>query len=219
MKAHLVQKDIGNTDLTPFLERAREAGAGLVCFGELAASGCLYTRREVEPLATYLELFGKYDIRVMCGLPVKTEQGLRNTYLYHHRGKTQRYFKINLFGPMNEPDTYRAGSEPGVWETDFGRVGAAICYDIRFPEVFKDLMNRKVDLIFVPAAFPLVRIEDWRNLLVQRARESGVKVIGINAVGDDGTNVFGGSTMVIDPNGMIIAEADQQSEMALEIEL
>ncbi|MCP4683818.1 MAG: hypothetical protein GY867_00060, partial [bacterium] len=117
MKAHLVQKDVRNADLTPFLDRAREAGVGLVCFGELATSGCLYEPRVVAALEDHLEMFRPYDFRVMVGLPLKTEDGLRNTYLYYYRGEHRQYHKINLFPPMNEPEIYRPGAEPGIWET------------------------------------------------------------------------------------------------------
>jgi len=219
LKAHLVQKDIRNADLTPFLDRAREAGAGLICFGELATSGCLYEPREVEALEHHLERFRPYDLRIMVGLPMKTVDGLRNSYLYYHRGQYQQYHKINLFPPMNEPDTFSPGTEAGVWETDFGRVGVAICYDLRFPGLFKAFAAQKVDTVFVPAAFPRARINDWCDLLVQRARENRLKVVGINAVGDDGTNVFGGSTMVVDSEGNITVQADEQTETVIEVEL
>ncbi|MCP4684646.1 MAG: hypothetical protein GY867_04270 [bacterium] len=219
MKAHLVQKETGNEDLGPFLDRAQEAGAGLVCFGELATSGCLYEPREVATLESHLERFRMYDLRIMVGLPLKTDEGLRNTYLYYHKGAHQLYHKINLFPPMNEPGIYAPGQHPGIWETDFGRIGAAICYDLRFPEIFKNLVARKVDLIFVPAAFPKARINDWRELLIERARESRCRIVGINAVGDDGTNVFGGTTMVVDPEGNVLAQADEQTETVLEVEL
>lgn len=155
----------------------------------------------------------------MVGLPLKTDQGLRNTYLYYRKGEYQTYFKGKLFPPMNEPDTFVAGTSPGVWETDFGRVGIAICFELRFPETFAGLAKAEVETIFVPAAFPLVRISDWKSLLARRAQETGTRVIGINAVGGDGTNVFGGSTMLVSPEGKVLAEADETSESVLEIEL
>jgi predicted amidohydrolase len=219
LKTHLVQKDVRNADLAPILDRALEAGAGLVCFNELATSGCLYGPREVASLEDHLSLLRKYDLRMMVGLPLKTDEGLCNTYLYYHRGKFQLYLKTKLFPLMNEPETFLPGSKPGVWSADFGRVGIAICYELRFPEVFEDLVKAEVETIFVPAAFPLVRINDWKDLLVQRARETHKRIVGINAVGDDGTNVFGGATMLVSPDGEILAQADESSETVLEIEL
>jgi len=95
----------------------------------------------------------------------------------------------------------------------------AICYDLRFPEVFANLKAHGAEIIFVPAAFPRVRIDDWKNLLVQRARENRIKIVGINAVGDDGTNVFGGSTMVVDDNGHVEHQLDETTEQVIEVTL
>ena len=219
MKAHIVQKDVNNRDLKPFLESAREAGTELLCFGELATSGCRYEASPVEPLDKWLELFRPYEFRIMVGLPLDRGARVTNTYLYYHKGECQFYDKINLFTPMNEDVIYRPGTTPGTFRTDFGKVGAAICYDIRFPELFDDLKATGASRLFIPAAFPRARIEDWRRLLVERAVQTGLPVVGINAVGDDGTNEFGGCSMVVDADGTIVAQADEMSETVLEVEL
>jgi predicted amidohydrolase len=93
----------------------------------------------------------------------------------------------------------------------------SICYDVRFPDVYGELQEAGVERLFVPAAFPRVRIEDWKRLLVERAQETGLPVIGINSVGDDGENEFGGSTMVVDADGRVLAQADETSEQILEV--
>jgi predicted amidohydrolase len=120
---------------------------------------------------------------------------------------------------MNEHKIYQAGDQPGIFETVHGRLAVAICYDLRFDAVFQTLKEAKPEVIFVPAAFPDVRIEEWRKLLVHRALETGVPVVGINAVGDDGVNRFGGNSMVVAPTGDILSEADRSSEMVLKVEL
>jgi predicted amidohydrolase len=219
VKSLIVQKDITDLDLTRHLDAAVEKGAGLVCFGELATTGCLYTRREVPPLEEVLRSFEPYDLRIMVGLPLISAGHLRNSYLYYHRGAYETYHKINLFPPFGEPDLYQPGREPGLWETDFGRIAVAICYDLRFPDVFARLRELSVRTIFVPAAFPRVRITDWRSLLVQRAEETGAYVVGINSVGHDGRNEFGGRSMVVDPAGKVVVQADEVSEVALEADL
>jgi predicted amidohydrolase len=219
MKARLVQKDCNTVSLRPFLERAARDGVELLCFGELAASGCLYQTRETPPLEEVLEQLRPYDFRVMLGLPYDSPQGKRNAYVYAHRGEYQVYHKVNLFPAMNEDRVYRPGETPGIFETDFGRVGTAICYDIRFPELFRKIKNAGAEILFVPAAFPLVRIETWRSLLIERAVETGLKTVGINAVGDDGTNVFGGNSMVIEADGTVTHETDRSSELTLDFVL
>ena len=219
MKVHLVQKDVNNRDLTSFLDRASRSGADVVCFGELATSGCLYQPREIEPLEHWLELFGQYDLHIMIGLPQHRGRSLVNSYVYYHAGDVQTYEKINLFPPMNEDRVYRPGTEPGVFDTDFGRIGVAICYDIRFVEVFDALKVSNVSRLVIPAAFPRVRIDDWRRLLVERAKQTGAPVFGINAVGDDGTYEFGGSSMVVAADGTVLEQADETSETVLEVEI
>lgn len=120
---------------------------------------------------------------------------------------------------MNEPSIFTPGRKPGVFETDFGKIGVSICYDLRFPDVYRALKEGGAVRLFVPAAFPRVRIGDWKRLLVERAKETELAVIGINSVGDDGENEFGGCTMVVDAEGKILAQADETSEQMIEVEL
>lgn len=217
MNIHVIQKHITNTNLAPFIEAAEAEGADLVCFSELATTGCLYEPRTVDSIEMVLDMLSQFKIRVMTGLPFITELGAYNSYMYYHRGKHQLYHKINLFPPFNEPQLFQAGTSPGVFDTDLGRFGAAICYDIRFGEIFQELTRQNVERIFIPAAFPRVRVDQWRDMLVARARETHRPVIGINAVGSDGTTEFGGISMALDGNGEIIAEADQTSETVLKV--
>ena len=219
MKIIVVQKDANNLKLSPFLKKAKKAGADLVCFGELATTGCLYEPREIPPLDSFLDQIDKSGLRVTFGTPLQTNSGLRNAYVYRHKGEQQEYFKINLFAPMNEPDIYEAGNESGLFESDLGRLGAAICYDIRFPDLFDRIAEKKPDLVLIPAAFPSARIGDWRSLLVERALQVDCPVVGINAVGDDGTNEFGGCSAAVNSYSEILAQADEVSETLLEIEI
>ena len=219
MKVRIVQKNISNTDCRPFLEDAENASVDLICFGELATTGCLYVPRSVDSLDALTRSLRAYNLRIMIGLPYHCGDHLHNSYLYFHRGSWQLYHKTNLFPQFGEPDVYQAGTEPGLWETDFGRVGVAICYDIRFPDIFANFRRMGAEKIFVPAAFPRVRIDDWRRLLVLRARETNATVIGINSVGDDGRHEFGGSSMVVSPLGEVLAQADETAETVLETTL
>jgi predicted amidohydrolase len=215
----LVQKDVANLNLEPFLESAVADGIALLCFGELAATGCLYTQREIPPLDEVLGKLGKYSLPVMLGLPYRDDVGLRNAYVFYDNGSVRYYHKVNLFSPMNEDNIYVPGEEVGIWETDLGRIGAAICYDIRFDDYFERLKSEEPGLVVIPAAFPRVRIGDWRELLIQRAKQLGVTVLGINAVGNDGTNEFGGLSMAVAGSGAVLAEADQTSETFLDVDI
>jgi predicted amidohydrolase len=219
MRALLVQKDINNKDYTGFLKEIEPGKTDIVCFGELATWGCMYTPRDVPQLDSFTDSFNGRGYPIMIGVPYKTPAGVYNTYMYYDNGEFQLYRKINLFPPMNEDNVYLPGTEPGLFETRFGRFGIAICYDLRFPEVFSSLKENGAEIIFVPAAWPLVRIHDWKNLLVQRAKDNNIKIVGINAVGDDGTNEFGGSTTVVDHKGQVLSQADETTEKVIEVEL
>ncbi len=219
MRALLVQKDINNKDYAGFLADIDSDQTDLVCFGELATSGCMYTKREVPKLENLIENFNGRPYAVMIGFPHVTSDGLYNSFMYYQNGKYQLYKKINLFPPMNEDKVFQPGEKPGIFETPFGKIGAAICYDLRFPEVFTNLKKLGAQMIFVPAAFPRVRINDWKNLLVERAKENQIKIAGVNAVSDDGTNEFGGTSMVVDASGKILHQADETTEQIIEVEL
>jgi predicted amidohydrolase len=219
MRVRIVQKNINNRSWTDFLSDQRSYKPDLVCFGELATSGCLYERQPVDGLEAVLQLLADSDAAVTIGFPHETGHGLFNAYMYYWRGEHQIYNKVNLFEPFNENQVYSAGKRIGMFDTKLGKMGVAICYDLRFADIFERLRRAGAERILVPAAFPRVRIDDWRDLLVQRAMDTGVTVVGINAVGDDGVNEFGGSSMVVDGLGKVLIQADEVSEIVLDVEL
>lgn len=219
MKLIIVQKDINDKDYIDHLDNIKDSNADLVCFGELGITGCLYDGGDhVEHLELF-DTFDKYPFAIMIGFPQKIENKMHNSYLYYYKGKHHIYNKINLFEPMNEHNVYHPGEDIGLFDTEFGRLGVAICYDIRFPEIFDNMKEKGADKIIIPAAFPRARIRAWRELLIERAKQTQLPVIGINCVGDDDTNEFGGSSMVIAPDGNIIAQADEINETYIEVEL
>ena len=217
MNIRLIQKNINDLDYKKHLEKASQGSPDMVCFGELATSGCLYDGGEVAPFETILRDLSGYNFSTFIGLPRLVEGRLYNTYAFIDGENYQFYNKINLFESMNEQDLYTPGDSPGIIETDFGRFGVAICYDLRFPDLFRQLAEVGAEKILVPAAFPRVRISDWKELIACRARETGLYVLGINAIGDDGVNEFGGSSMVCDPKGNVIAQAGETGEEIIEI--
>ncbi|MFQ5452662.1 MAG: nitrilase-related carbon-nitrogen hydrolase [Candidatus Zixiibacteriota bacterium] len=219
MKLQIIQKNINDTDYQKYLQKAANNSVDMVCLGELSTSGCLYNGGDVDDLDKIVKVLSGYNFSIFLGFPLHKKGRLYNAYIYYKNGHYKIYRKINLFEPMNEPKIYQPGKEPGIIETEFGIFGVAICYDLRFPELFKELKQQGAEKIIVPAAFPRVRISDWRELLVRRAKENRVPVIGINAVGNDGVNEFGGSSMAVDSNGKIIVQADEINEGIIEVDL
>lgn len=130
------------------------------------------------------------------------------------------YRKIHLFGLMNEDKYLQPGSSPLVMDLPWGRTALAICYDLRFPELFRRYTLEDARIIVIPAEWPLERIEHWRALLIARAIENQVYIVATNAVGETGGTEFGGHSMIVDPWGRVVVEAGEEPFLVTaEIEL
>lgn len=126
-----------------------------------------------------------------------------------------RYDKIHLFdveiddaqGSYRESATFEPGSEVACVDTPVGRVGLSICYDLRFPELYRALQRRGADILVVPAAFTYLTGEaHWQALLRARAIENQCYVIGSAQGGrHSATRVTWGHSQVIDPWGRVLA--------------
>lgn len=219
MKIVIIQKDINNNEYLQYLEDIAELKPDLALLGELGLTGCLYNGGAGLTSSQLVSEFEKFPFIIGAGYPYRDGGNLYNRYALLNSNQFYAYDKINLFEPMNETAVYQAGDKIGYMATPLGQFGVAICYDIRFPELFDQLKKAGASLIIIPAAFPRVRIQAWRSLLIERAIQTKLTVIGINSVGDDGTNEFGGSSMVIAPDGRIIAQADEINESIIEVEL
>lgn len=130
------------------------------------------------------------------------------------------YRKIHLFKLMEEDQWLEPGQSPLSLDLPWGKTSIAICYDLRFPELFRRYAVEGAQLILVPAEWPIERVEHWRALLVARAIENQCYIIATNAAGQTGETVFGGHSMIVDPWGKIVAEAgDSPMMVTAEIEM
>jgi nitrilase len=131
-----------------------------------------------------------------------------------------RYRKIHLFDIVTpdgqgyrESDAYGAGTEIVNFDVNGTNVGLAICYDIRFPELFLALRRKNVDLIMLPAAFTLQTGKDhWEVLIRARAIETqcffaAPACYGAHQTGSGETRYTYGHSMIVDPWGHVIAKA------------
>lgn len=119
------------------------------------------------------------------------------------------YRKLHLFGLMEE-DKYLDPGEAPLWmDLPWGRTALAICYDLRFPELFRRYALDDVVMTIIPAEWPLERVEHWRSLLIARAIENQMYVVAANAAGQIGDTVFAGHSMIVDPWGKVVVEAGE----------
>lgn len=126
------------------------------------------------------------------------------------------YRKIHLFHidlpgrvQFREADLMLPGKEVTVTRTAVGRIGQAICFDLRFPELFRQLADQGAELLAVPSAFTASTGPDhWEILLRARAIENQVYVIGANQFGCHGPQMESyGRSMIVDPWGLVLATA------------
>lgn len=136
-----------------------------------------------------------------------------------------RYDKIHLFDvdipgtaeSYRESDTIAAGHKPLVLDTPIGKIGVAICYDIRFPEFIRLLSVQGLEILLVPAAFTAhTGTAHWEVLLRARAIENQCYVIAANQVGThaNGRKTYGHS-MIIDPWGTVLTRRDRDPGICL----
>lgn len=155
----------------------------------------------------------EHEVNVIAGSIAELNDGeVRNTiYVFDRTGAVVAdYSKIHLFRLMAEEKHLVAGDHIGQFELEGVRAGMMICYDIRFPELARKLALGGAKVLFVPAEWPNPRLHHWRTLLMARAIENQMYIIACNRVGtSEGTEFFGHS-LIIDPWGEIIAEADEE---------
>jgi len=131
------------------------------------------------------------------------------------------YRKIHLFdvdlsetggGVFRESDTFRPGEEIAVADTPFGGVGMSVCYDLRFPELYREMAQRGADFLCVPSAFaPETGKDHWEVLLRARAIENQAFVVAPAQCGRHSPDRASyGRALVVDPWGLVLAQAADQ---------
>jgi predicted amidohydrolase len=153
--------------------------------------------------------------------PIRNESGtLGNTSVVLRANQpATTYRKQHLFGFADGERKYlEASNDLVVVPTQLGQTGLVTCYDLRFPELFRDLLDDGADCFIIPAGWPAARIHHWTVLLQARAIENQAIVIGANSVGLSAGVELGGRSAVIAADGEILAQA-ADDECVLEVEV
>lgn len=127
------------------------------------------------------------------------------------------YRKIHLFGFGEGEPVLMSPGEAVVTHDTFG---LATCYDLRFPEMFRLLVDAGAEVALVPAAWPARRVGHWRLLAQARAVEDQMYVVAVNTAGTHAGVRMGGHSLVVDPWGTVLVEAgpDDQQVLVVDIE-
>lgn len=187
-----------------------------------ARSGAHMTREADSPWPAALQAMAqKHAIWLHSGsMPLLADEGERRVNRAHviaaDGSIRARYDKIHMFDVTlpsgenwQESAAYAGGDAVAVVDTPLGRLGLSICYDLRFPELYRALVERSATLFAIPAAFTVSTGEaHWHVLMRARAIETGCHVVAAAQGGthEDGRQTFGHS-LVVDPWGVVLADA------------
>ena len=162
-------------------------------------------------------------IAVVCGLAERAGGKLHNSLAaFDAKGEpVARYRKIHLFNGAadGEPATFAAGNGLATADLAGRRWGLSICYDLRFPEVYRGLTARGATALVNCSAWPVRRWEHWDLLTRARAVENQAFFVGCNRVGTDAGLTFAGRSRVVAPTGELLAEASPDREELLTADL
>jgi predicted amidohydrolase len=203
-----------------------QAGADLVVLPELWVPGAFgYSGYEASATALPGEMIDALSLvareigaHVLAGTVIERARDvLHNTaVLIGPVGDiVHTYRKVHLFGFDHGEATFlTAGDIVSTYALpEFTTLGMTTCYDLRFPELYRLLLDEGAQLIVVPAGWPAARLDHWLLLLRARAVENQLFVIGCNQVGQQEGVELAGHSAVVDPWGRIIAEAGTDEEV------
>lgn len=162
------------------------------------------------------EIAAETGCRIVAGsVPMRREGLVYNTSAaIDSRGNlVSLYDKVHLFGLFNEEKFFAPGNNFSAYDLDGLRCGSTICYDLRFPELYRHLALQGAKIIFCPAEWPEARGDIWRLLAQARAAENHTFLIAVNCAGTFKGAPFYGHSMVVDPGGRIVAEAGMDEEV------
>jgi omega-amidase len=196
------------------IRRVAEKGARLAVLPEMWSTGFTYKRLPVlaEETPRALEalrmLSGELDLVIVGSMAEKEGETVYNSAYVVDGGEMKgRYRKLHLFSTMREDRFLGAGDQTLVVPTSVGRLGVAICYDLRFPELFRKLALDGAEIVCLPAEWPYPRQVHWRTLLRARAIENQLFLAAANCCGVQGRLNFFGMSQLISPRGKILAKA------------
>lgn len=209
------------------VEQAAAEGSSLIQLPELWVSGydlencVVHGRRTLEYIVLLQDLADKHNL-VIGGSYITIRNGKYfNSYLLFLPGQPipRQYDKTHLFRLLDEDLHFTPGDHLTVVDLGWGKVGLAICYDVRFPELIRAYSNRGIDCLLVAAQWGKKRNEHWRTLLRARAIENQIFIVASNAVGSIFEDELAGYSAVLDPWGTPVIEADPDQPALFTVEL
>ncbi len=223
MKVYGIQADLqwenkqaNFTKIRSLLDNEKIQAQSLIVLPETFATGFsmnlkVTTRNEPDQTESFLsDLAREKKCWVTAGLiePNKTRnKGVNRSVTFSPSGeRISSYAKTHPASIYEEEKFHEPGNTIGLFQLGSFKACSLICYDLRFPEVFRIGMQKGAGLFIVIACWPKVRIEHWFTLLRARAIENLSYVIGVNRTGKEPNCEYGGRSLIIDPTGKVLAD-------------
>jgi omega-amidase len=215
-------KEINFERVRKLLEYNVPDPGSLMVLPEMAFTGFsmnvdLVTQDEPQRTESFLtDVAKRFGVYLVAGLVTRSQNG---------RGENKAVFvtpsgrvggvyqKMHLFSPGGEHLYFQRGDTVKKFSWQGGCVVPLICYDLRFPELFRAALHLGVELYVVIANWPCLRDEHWATLLQARAIENQAFVAGINRCGQDPNYDYAGRSVIIAPDGRILAQAGKTEEV------
>src|SRR5215813_1267377 len=198
------------------LDKAKPQAGAMVVLPEMFATGFSMNVAAIHDEARETQDFlsrtaAERKINLMGGVVLKdktTGRGRNEAVIYSPEGReVARYCKLQPFTLGGESDHYVAGERICLFGLEGFTTAPFICYDLRFPELFRAASARGANLIVVIASWPDVRVDHWVTLLKARAIENLAYVVGVNRCGQDPKHYHPGRSVIYDPHGRPMADA------------
>jgi len=221
------QPEINLAKVESIIRQASHEGSDLVLLPELCLHG--YHSECIKSNSTYhlpglvpaLAELARISRLAISGTFVEEDKDQRfNTMVYiDSRGQLLgKYRKTHLFKPLNEHRYFHSGDQFTTLQTEFGKLGLAICYDLRFPELFRAMVADGVEGFLVSAEWPIERISHWQAMLRSRAIENLSWVAACNCIGGTSKTTFGGSSQFFTPWGESLVQLEGETSQTIEFD-
>ncbi len=165
---------------------------------------------ELDGLGTqyFIKLSQRLRTNIFAGIIERDGKDIFNTLVhFDNNGLVKaRYRKIHPFSNAKEDKFYTAGKEIIITKIDNISFGLSVCYDLRFPELYRLYAKQRADILVNIACWPIPRIEQWSTLLKARAIENQSFMIGVNRTGKDTSNTYNGYSSIFDPTGKEVVQ-------------
>lgn len=214
-----------------FIQQAATTGADIVIFPEMTLTGfsmqttVIAEEQHAPPSLMWFSTQAKaHDIAIVMGYVVWNRDHSRaqnRVALIDAQGEVlTSYTKVHPFSYTGEDQLFEKGDTLGMCNLQGASVGLAICYDLRFPELYQAL-SKRCEIIITIANWPVKRLLHWQVLLQARAIENQVYMVGVNRTGIDGEKLkYDLSSHIYSPLGALLLPLEQTKEFALyEIDL